>query len=106
MLEVRRTDEFADWLRRLRDVHTRARINLRIDRIIATGNFGDSKYVGEGINELRIDYGPGYRLYYTEHEGQLLILLIGGDKSTQQRDIRQAHKLAREYGEGNEHGDQ
>jgi len=100
MLEVQRTDEFADWLRRLRDINARARINLRIDRIIATGNLGDSKLVGGGVQELRIDFGPGYRLYFTKHGEKVLLLLIGGDKSTQQRDIRQAQQLAREYGEG------
>jgi putative addiction module killer protein len=97
MTEIRRTDEFADWLKRLHDATARARINLRIDRVSLTGNLGDVKAVGEGVGELRIDYGPGYRLYFAKRGTEIILLLIGGDKSSQQRDIEQAKKLNEEY---------
>jgi putative addiction module killer protein len=97
MTEIRRTDEFANWLKRLRDTAARVRINLRIDRISLTGNFGDVKAVGEGVSELRIDYGPGYRLYFAKRGTEVILLLIGGDKTSQQKDIEQAKKLNVEY---------
>jgi putative addiction module killer protein len=96
MFEVRRTDEFATWLKKLRDAQARARIYLRIDRI-TLGNLGDTKSVGKNICELRIDYGPGYRLYYTRCGKQIILLLLGGDKSTQSYDVKMAKKLASEY---------
>lgn len=94
-MEIRKTDLFASWLDALRDIHARARVQARIERM-ATGNFGDMKSVGEGVSELRIDYGPGYRVYFTKRGSQLIILLVGGDKSSQSRDIQTAQRLARE----------
>ncbi len=94
-MEIRKTDLFAAWLDALRDIHARARVQARIERM-ATGNFGDMKSVGEGISELRIDYGPGFRIYFTKRGSQLIILLVGGDKSSQRRDIQTAQRLARD----------
>ena len=87
MTEIRKTEIFAKWLDGLSDVRARARILVRIERL-ATGNPGDVKPVGEGISELRIDYGPGYRVYYKKHGRQVVILLAGGDKRTQSKDIK------------------
>ena len=100
MLEIQRTDEFARWLKKLKDANAKARINLRIRRISLTGNLGDFKPVGEGVFELRIDYGPGYRVYFGRCGNEIILLLIGGDKSTQQRDIVKARQLNREYEQG------
>lgn len=97
MIEIARTDEFARWLKRLKDASARARINLRVDRVAMTGNLGDCKSVGDGVSEMRIDYGPGYRLYFAWREDKLILLLIGGDKSTQQKDIARAKRLNGEY---------
>jgi putative addiction module killer protein len=94
MLELRRTDVFARWLDELRDIKARARILVRLDRL-AEGNPGDVKPVGEGVSELRIDYGPGYRVYYKKQGRTIIILLSGGDKRTQKRDIARAQRLAR-----------
>jgi putative addiction module killer protein len=94
MIEIRKTEHFAKWIDDFQDIRARARILARIERL-ATGNPGDGKAVGEGISELRIDYGPGYRVYYTQHGRSGLILLAGGDKSTQARDIKTALRLAR-----------
>jgi putative addiction module killer protein len=93
MIEVRQTEEFSGWLRRLRDVNAVARIIGRIRRL-EVGNPGDAKRVGQGILEMRIDYGPGYRIYYVHRGAQIVILLCGGDKRTQQQDIKRAQKLA------------
>lgn len=95
MLEVRRTAEFLDWLTALRDVQARARIAKRIDRI-AMGNLGDTKPVGEGMSELRFTFGPGYRVYCTRQGDVVVILLCGGDKGSQERDIERAKALAKE----------
>ena len=95
ILEVRRTIEFIDWLTALRDTQARARIAKRIDRI-AQGNFGDAKPVGDGVNELRFAFGPGYRVYYTRRGDVIVILLCGGDKDSQSRDIERAKEIARE----------
>jgi putative addiction module killer protein len=95
MVEIRKTPEFADWLDGLRDVRARARVQVRIGRL-ADGNPGDVRAVGEGISELKIDYGPGYRVYYTQRRGVFVLLLCGGDKRTQDSDIRHALRLARE----------
>ena len=73
---------FKEWLERLRDVRGRAKIRIRLDRV-RLGNFGDSRSVGEGVNELRVDYGPGYRIYFGQDGARLILLLIGGDKSSQ-----------------------
>ena len=95
MIEIRQTEIFARWLRDVKDVRVRARIADRIDRL-ASGNPGDVAPAGEGISELRLHFGPGYRLYFTQRGAVLVILLCGGDKSTQRRDIETAKKLARE----------
>ena len=93
MIEIRKTNHFAKWIDSLQDIRARARIQARIERI-AIGNPGDVKSVGEGISEMRIDYGPGYRVYFIQHERSVIILLAGGDKSTQARDIKTALHLA------------
>ena len=94
MIEIRKTDVFAKWLDNLRDIRARARILVRIERLAAE-NPGDVKPVAEGVSELRIDYGPGYRVYFIKRGRELLILLTGGDKSTQSSDVRTALRLAR-----------
>jgi len=91
--EIRRTDEFDKWLKKLRDGQAQFRILARITRL-SFGNPGDVKSVGEGVSEMRIPYGPGYRVYYTRRGDQIVILLIGGDKSSQDRDIARAKELA------------
>ena len=95
MIEVRQTEVFARWFDSLRDRQVRARINVRIRRL-SLGNFGDVKPVGEGVSELRIDFGPGYRVYFVSRGRTLVILLAGGDKRNQDRDIKKAQKLARD----------
>ena len=94
MTEIRKTVLFAEWLDGLRDLRARARVQVRIERL-ASGHIGDAKPVGEGVSELRIDYGPGYRVYFTKRGSKLVILLAGGDKRTQAADIRTALRLAR-----------
>jgi putative addiction module killer protein len=93
MFTVRRTSEFDQWLRRLRDARGQARVTERLHRL-AAGNPGDVKPIGEGLSEMRIDVGPGYRVYYCRR-GDDLVILCGGDKDTQDRDIRFAQTLAR-----------
>ncbi|ARO56585.1 conserved protein of unknown function [Methylorubrum extorquens] len=95
MPTIRRTSVFQTWIDDLRDVRAVARIAKRIDRL-ALGNPGDVKPVGDGVSEMRIDYGPGYRIYFTAQGKQIVILLCGGDKSSQERDIRAAKALAKE----------
>ncbi len=95
MFEVRRTAEFIDWLVELGDVQARARIAKRLDRL-RDGNFGDAKSVGDGVSELRFTFGPGYRAYYTMRGRVVVILLCGGDKRSQKRDIERAIYLAKE----------
>ena len=94
MVEIRKTALFAKWLDGLRDIRARARVQARIERL-AAGHAGDVKPVGEGVAELRIDYGPGYRVYFKKQGRDLVILLAGGDKHTQAADIRAALRLAR-----------
>jgi len=94
VIEIRKTDKFAAWLDGLKDVHARARILVRIERL-AGGNPGDVKSVGEGVSELRINFGPGYRVYYKKYNQKVIILLAGGDKSSQAGDIKTALYLAR-----------
>ena len=94
MLEVRRTEVFAKWLDGLRDVRARARVLVRVERL-AAGNTGDVKPVGEGVSEMRIDHGPGYRVYFTRQGQTVVVLLAGGDKRTQKTDIETALRLAR-----------
>jgi putative addiction module killer protein len=95
VIEIRESATFSLWLQSLRDSQTRARIAMRVRRL-AFGNFGDVKPVGEGISELRLDFGPGYRVYFVQRGQVLIVLLCGGDKSTQDRDIAGAKKLAKE----------
>jgi putative addiction module killer protein len=95
MLEVRQTDAFVNWLRALKDTNAVARIVARIRRL-ELGNLGDVKPVGEGVSELRIDYGPGYRIYFVQQGNTVVILLCGGDKRTQNKDIRTAKQMAKE----------
>ena len=95
MLQIRKTETFARWLDGLRDIRARARVQIRIERL-AAGNAGDVEPVGEGVSELRIDYGPGYRVYFKKHGREVVILLAGGDKRTQSADIKTALRLARD----------
>jgi putative addiction module killer protein len=95
MFEIRRTAEFIDWLTDLRDVQARARIAKRLDRLV-DGNFGDAKPVGGGVSELRFTFGPGYRVYFTRRGQTVVILLCGGDKQSQSRDIDRAILMAKE----------
>ncbi|MBM3861505.1 MAG: type II toxin-antitoxin system RelE/ParE family toxin [Verrucomicrobia bacterium] len=94
MIEIRKTVLFAEWLDGLRDLRARARVQVRIERL-ALGLIGDAKPVGEGVSELRIDYGPGYRVYFTKRGKLVVILLAGGNKKTQPSDIKTALRLAR-----------
>ncbi len=95
VIEVRETDIFSGWLHALRDSQARARIAARVRRL-AFGNPGDVRPVGSGISELRIHYGPGYRVYFVQRGAVLILLLCGGDKTTQDRDIEKAKQLAKE----------
>jgi len=97
MYLIEKTSEFDKWFRKLKDRTAKAKILIRIQRIEEQGNFGDCQPVGEGISELRIHYAKGYRVYLKEHGEQLILLLIGGDKSTQNSDIKKAKKLWKEY---------
>jgi len=94
MIEIRKTEEFIVWLDNLFDLIARAKIQARIQRLLE-GNPGKVKSVGEKVFEMKIDFGPGYRIYYSKHGQQIVILLIGGDKSTQSRDIKLAQRLVR-----------
>ena len=98
MKRMRRSDEYDKWLKKLRDSEARSRILARVKRL-AEGNPGDVKPIGEGCSEMRIDYGPGYRVYYKDTGKEIIILLCGGDKTTQSRDIERAKKIARDYEE-------
>lgn len=98
MIEVRQTDEFQGWLRNLRDDRAVARIATRIRRL-EQGNPGDAKSLGSGLLEMRVDYGPGYRVYYVRRGAVIVMLLCGGDKRSQQRDIKRALALAAELEE-------
>jgi len=93
MIEIRKTTEFANWIDNLRDIQARARVLIRIERL-ATGLAGDVKPVGAGVSEMRIQYGPGYRVYFKRTGRELIVLLAGGDKSSQTRDIKLAIQLA------------
>ena len=94
MIEIRKTEKFAEWIDSLEDIRGRARIQARIERL-AMGNPGDVKPVGKGVSEMRIDHGPGYRVYYIKHERTVIVLLAGGDKKSQAKDIKTALRLAR-----------
>jgi putative addiction module killer protein len=93
MFEIRETEHYRKWFDRLRDERARARIDARILRL-SLGNPGDSKGVGGGVSELRIDYGPGYRVYFTRRGNMIIVLLCGGDKGSQSEDIARAHTFA------------
>jgi putative addiction module killer protein len=95
MIEVRQTDRFKGWLEALRDNNARIRIAARIRRM-ESGNFGDVEPVGEGVSEMRIHYGPGYRVYFIQQGQEVVVLLCGGDKSKQDRDIARAKDMAKE----------
>ncbi len=95
MIEVRKTEIFDKWFTKLKDRKAKARIQARIDRV-EIGNFGDVSPVGEGISELRIFYGPGYRVYYVQKDSVVVILLSGGDKSSQKSDIAKAKEIAKQ----------
>jgi putative addiction module killer protein len=99
VIEVRRTDIFSRWLDQLRDDQAIARILTRIHRL-SLGNFGDVKSVGVGVSELRIDYGPGYRVYFTRIGSVIVLLLVGGTKRTQQKDIERAKAMVKEIDNG------
>jgi putative addiction module killer protein len=99
LTELRKTEVFARWLDDLRDLRARARVQVRIERL-AAGNPGDVRAVGKGVSELRIDYGPGYRVYFTRRGRAVIVLLAGGVKSTQETDIRTAQRLADGLREG------
>lgn len=94
MIEMRKTEVFGRWLDGLRDIRARARIQVRLERL-ASGHVGDARPVGEGVSELRIDYGPGYRVYFTRRGSAVVILLAGGGKRTQTANIKTAVRLAR-----------
>jgi putative addiction module killer protein len=100
MIELKQTETFRKWRTRLKDGRIRALIASRLDRL-AYGNAGDVKPVGMGISELRIDSGPGFRIYFKKHGNTIMILLCGGDKSTQAKDIQTAKRLAAEWSEEN-----
>lgn len=97
MYSIEKTIEFEKWFRKLKDRRAKAKILFRIQRIEEKGNFGDCEPVGQGISELRIHYAKGYRVYLKEHKGQVVLLLNGGDKSTQQQDIARAKQLWIDY---------
>ena len=92
-MEIRRTPEFKEWIDGLRDLAGRARIQARIERL-AAGNPGDHRNLEGGVSEMRVDVGPGYRVYYVQRRDVLIVLLVGGDKATQQKDIRKAQAMA------------
>ena len=102
MKRLRQTDAYTKWLKKLRDSRARSRVNIRVLRL-AEGNPGEGRFLGE-ISELKIDYGPGYRVYYKDTGKEIILLLCGGDKSTQQEDIERAKRLAHRYEEETNHG--
>ena len=97
-MRVEKTDEYRDWIDGLKDLTGRARILMRVDRL-AHGNPGTYRNLTHGVSEFKVDAGPGYRVYYTQRGDRLLLLLIGGDKSTQSKDIAKAIRLAQAFGE-------
>jgi putative addiction module killer protein len=99
--KIRRSSEYKKWVKNLKDARARARVFARVKRL-SEGNPGDSQPIGEGFSEMRIDYGTGYRVYYKETGNEIVILLCGGDKSTQSRDIARAKDIFKEYKSENE----
>ena len=104
-MEVRKTDEYESWFKKLHDLKAKAVINIRLKRIETTGNLGDYKVIDGGISELRIFYGPGYRIYFENRGNEIVLLLNAGDKSSQVRDIDRAKKLRDEYDKGDGHNE-
>ena len=100
MYIIEKTDEFDRWLRKLKDISAKTKILFRIQRIEQYGNFGDCEPVGEGISELRIHYAKGYRVYLKEYGEKIVLLLNGGDKSTQKKDIAKAKQIWSDYKDG------
>ena len=98
MYIVQKTEYFDTWLIRLNDIRAKGKILARLKRA-ELGNLGDHKSLGEGVFEMRINYGPGYRLYFTRSKGVVIILLVGGDKSSQSKDIKKVKQIAKEIGE-------
>ena len=96
MVEIRKTRVYTAWIKSRRDIRAVALVDIRIRRL-SLGNAGDCKPVGEGVSELRIDYGPGYRVYFMQAGAEIILLLCAGDKTTQSRDIQKAIELAREF---------
>lgn len=97
-MRVEQTEVYRDWINALKDRAGRARIQVRVDRLVH-GNAGQHRHLTEGVSELKIDFGPGYRVYYTQRGDRLILLLVGGDKSTQPKDIARAVELARGFQE-------
>ncbi len=93
MFFIEKTSEFDKWLRRLKDLKAKAKILFRLQKIESVGHFGDCKSVGDGIQELRVHFSKGYRVYFKQKDDKIVILLIGGDKSTQQKDIEKAKNI-------------
>lgn len=93
MYFIEKTSEFDKWFRKLKDLRVKAKILFRIQKLENDEHFGDFKPVGNGINELKVNYAKGYRIYFKETDGKIIILLIGGDKSTQQKDIEKANEI-------------
>ena len=98
MITIQQTETYAKWFSGLRDRVARARVDIRIRRL-SLGNAGDAKPVGDGVSELRVDHGPGYRVYFIQHGEVVIVLLAGGNKSTQENDIRRAKSLAKDLKE-------
>ncbi|TXK71800.1 type II toxin-antitoxin system RelE/ParE family toxin [Mesonia sp. HuA40] len=93
MIIIKKTSEFDKWIRKLKDIRAKSKILFRIQKLETDEHFGDCKPVGDGISEMRINYAKGYRVYFKEKDDKIVILLIGGDKSTQQKDIEKAKKI-------------
>ena len=93
MFLIEKTTEFDKWLRKLKDLNAKAKILFRIQKLEIDGHFGDCKSIGDGIREMRVNFAKGYRIYFIEKSGKIIVLLIGGDKSTQQKDIERAKEI-------------
>lgn len=99
MLEIVKSETYEQWFRKLKDRQAQARINARVLRVQQSGHFGDVKPAREGVSEMRVDYGPGYRIYFMQRGSLIVVLLAGGDKSTQDADIKAAIRIAKEWKE-------
>jgi len=98
MIEIRQAETYKKWFETMKNRNARMRVNIRVRRL-SLGNLGDVKPVGGGVSEVRIDYGPGYRVYFVQKQKRIILLLLGGDKSTQSKDIQKAQELAVRIGE-------